>query len=323
MMLPLVSVIIPVYKSRNFLHRCLGSVCSQTLRCIEIITVNDASPDDSLQILRRYAQDDPRIRVVDLPENRGEGGARNAGLEIARGKYIGFVDSDDSIDMNFFSSLVDASENYCLDMAEAPIKCIDTVGVGRELPHATWFWSSLFRSDFLRNNSILFPAMFSCGDDIVFMVRVLMASPNRKKIDNTYYNYHQIPTSASQHLDDRKSEDLISAFSLAFHEIEQSVYSSHLSKIYAQNIFCVFFQHFLTAINQKITATTKYHACEILINLYNNYSCFEDANKFLQHSEPVLLDILKKDDVNILYDFFLTGKHRLAELLRNRIKLRG
>lgn len=322
-MSPMISVIIPVYKSVPFLHRCLDSVCTQTMKSIEIITVNDASPDDSIQILRRYAQDDPRIRVVDLPENRGVGGARNAGLEIARGKYIGFVDSDDSIDMNFFSSLVEASEKFCLDMAEAPIKCIDTVGVGRELPHATWFYSSLFRSDFLRNNSILFPAMFSCAEDIVFMVRVLMASPTRKKISNTYYNYHQIPTSASHNLDDRKSEELISAFLLAFHEIEQRVHSSQLSKMYAKNIFFVFFQHFLTAIDQKITAKTKYHASEILIDLYSNYSCFEDANKFLQHSEPVLLDILKKGDANILANFFLAGKHRLAERLRNRIKLQS
>lgn len=320
-MTPQISIIVPIYNREKYLRRCLHSMYNSRFTNIEIICINDCSSDSSLEILQDCAHRDPRVVIVDLPENRGEGGARNAGLAIAKGKYIGFVDSDDTVDDGFYGTLYAEAENSGADIVEAPIKCIDTVGVGRELPHATWFCSSLFRSDFLRNNSILFPAMFSCGEDIVFMVRVLMASPNRKKINNTYYNYHQIPTSASQHLDDRKSEDLISAFSLAFHEIEQRVYSSQLSEIYAKNIFCVFFQHFLTAIDLKITAKAKYHASDILFNLYSNYSYFEDANKFLQHSEPVLLDILKKDDVNILYNFFLAGKHRLAERLRNRIKL--
>ncbi|MDR3580674.1 MAG: glycosyltransferase [Oryzomonas sp.] len=102
---PLVSVIVPVWNTVRFLPACLDSLVSQTLRDIEIICVNDASTDASLQVLGRYAAEDPRIRVFSHERNLGPGAARNRGIDLARGNYIGFVDSDDLISPDFYQNL--------------------------------------------------------------------------------------------------------------------------------------------------------------------------------------------------------------------------
>lgn len=88
------SIIVPVYNSQEFLHKCLDSLVNQTLHDIEIICIDDGSTDDSLSILREYANADNRVIVI-TQQNSGPSVARNKGLSIAKGKYILFVDSDD------------------------------------------------------------------------------------------------------------------------------------------------------------------------------------------------------------------------------------
>lgn len=103
-MCPLVSVIIPVYKVEPYLRKCVDSVCQSTLKDIEIILVDDGSPDTCGQICDEYALKDDRIRVIHK-ENGGISSARNAGLDIARSDLIGFVDSDDWVDPDMFEFL--------------------------------------------------------------------------------------------------------------------------------------------------------------------------------------------------------------------------
>ena len=93
-MTPSVSVIIPVYNVEKWLRESLDSVCSQTLKNIEIICVNDGSPDHSLDILKEYAAHDERIVIIDK-ENEGVGAARNDGIRAAKGEYVIFLDPDD------------------------------------------------------------------------------------------------------------------------------------------------------------------------------------------------------------------------------------
>ena len=107
---PIVSVLIPVYNVEKYLKKCLDSVVNQTLTDIEIICVNDGSTDGSLKILEEYRSIDSRIKII----NKANGGlpsARNAGLNAAKGRYVGFVDSDDYIEPNMFEKLVDVAEH--------------------------------------------------------------------------------------------------------------------------------------------------------------------------------------------------------------------
>ncbi len=93
--MPKVSVIVPIYNVENYLHQTLDSLTHQTLRDIEILCVNDASPDRSKEIIERFAAQDARVKLIDLPENRGEGLARKAGILASSGDYLMFLDGDD------------------------------------------------------------------------------------------------------------------------------------------------------------------------------------------------------------------------------------
>ena len=113
--LPKVSVIVPVYNVSKFLHRCLDSIINQTLQEIEIIIVNDCSPDPlDDEICKEYATRDGRIIYHKHKKNKGLGGARNTGIKTASGEYIGFVDSDDYIHPDMYKVMYEKAkkDNY-------------------------------------------------------------------------------------------------------------------------------------------------------------------------------------------------------------------
>jgi glycosyltransferase involved in cell wall biosynthesis len=112
---PLISVIIPIYKVEEYLPRCLDSVVSQTYRNLEIILVDDGSPDGCGAICDRYAEKDSRIRVIHQ-ENRGVAAARNAGLDLMTGEYLMFVDPDDWISPDAVGVLYDHMIRYGCDI---------------------------------------------------------------------------------------------------------------------------------------------------------------------------------------------------------------
>lgn len=103
---PLISVIIPCYKVEKYLDRCMRSVINQTYQNIEIILVDDGSPDNTGQMCDKWAEKDPRIKVIHK-QNEGLGFARNSGLDYASGDWIAFVDSDDYIENSMYSKLMD------------------------------------------------------------------------------------------------------------------------------------------------------------------------------------------------------------------------
>ncbi len=110
-----ISVIIPVYNVEKYLPRCLDSIIKNTFGDLEIICVNDGSTDDSLNILTEYAERDDRIIVLNK-ENGGSHSARNAGLAIAKGEYIAFIDADDWIHRSYFEVLMQYAETFGADI---------------------------------------------------------------------------------------------------------------------------------------------------------------------------------------------------------------
>lgn len=117
-MKPQVSIIVPVYNAELYLRECLESIRNQTLRNIEIICVNDGSTDNSLEIIKKYALEDRRIKVINK-KNEGVVSARKAGIQMAKGKYIGYVDSDDWIELNMYELLYNKAEEFQVDMVSA------------------------------------------------------------------------------------------------------------------------------------------------------------------------------------------------------------
>ena len=112
---PLISVIIPIYKVEEYLPRCLDSILRQTYKELEIICVNDGSPDRCLQILESYAAKDPRIKVIDQT-NQGVSAARNNGLSAATGNFVAFIDSDDWIHAKHFELLANCMVHHDADV---------------------------------------------------------------------------------------------------------------------------------------------------------------------------------------------------------------
>lgn len=112
---PVLSIIVPIYKVEKYLNKCIESILNQTFNEYELILVNDGSPDLCLDICRKYEKSDSRVIVIDK-ENGGISSARNVGLDIAKGKYIGFVDSDDWVEKSMYETLISIAEKYNADI---------------------------------------------------------------------------------------------------------------------------------------------------------------------------------------------------------------
>lgn len=114
-MIPKVSIVVPIYGVEKYLNKCIDSLIGQTLQDIEIILVDDGTPDRGGEIAEYYALQDKRIKVIHQ-KNSGLGPARNTGILAAQGDYIGFVDSDDWVDVNMFQHLYDAAKEHRADI---------------------------------------------------------------------------------------------------------------------------------------------------------------------------------------------------------------
>ena len=190
--IPKISVIIPVYNNELYLPKCLESVIKQTLKEIEIICVDDGSDDDSFDILKKYSQEDRRITII-KQENLHSGVARNAGLSVAKGKYLSFLDSDDFFELNMLeemykkilkeesdiiicqcksidleSGLLNEEKlNYSLRLDLIPEKdTFSVLEISNVIFQITqgWAWDKLFRTDFILSNNIKFQNITNTND---------------------------------------------------------------------------------------------------------------------------------------------------------------
>ena len=127
---PLISVIIPVYNTEEYLEDCLNSIIHQSLPDIEIICINDGSTDNSMDVLKKYAYNDRRLRLIDNESNLGASISRNKGLNLAIGEYIVFHDSDDFIDYDAYEKLYNfAKKNEDLDFVIFDVKRFNDEGI--------------------------------------------------------------------------------------------------------------------------------------------------------------------------------------------------
>jgi glycosyltransferase involved in cell wall biosynthesis len=231
---PAVSVVIPVYKVEAYLERCVRSVRDQSLKDLEIILVDDGSPDRSPEMCDAFAAEDDRIRVIHK-ENGGLASARNAGMHMARGEYLFFLDSDDWLEEEGLERLCRTADKYGVDFVryrawrtgwpgcEENIPCrvedvrelegglYDRERIVREVyprllatPQLTLgavvgAWGSLYRLDFLKAHNILFDEKIRFSEDILFSARVVRKAESFYFIDEPgVYHYFYNKTSISK-----------------------------------------------------------------------------------------------------------------------------
>ena len=208
---PKVSIIIPVYNTAFYLKRCLDSVTRQTLRDIEIICVNDASKDDSPAILREYEAQDARITVIEFSENKGAAVARNTAVAAARGEYLGFVDSDDEVDLDFYEKLYGQAVKTGAAIVkgtlmriveERSIKCdyINDRIRNERFNFNYQFTTAIYNAEHIRKAAIDFPAGVPIGEEVAFLIKAVCLAPGVETVDGAFYRYHRRADSANSKL---------------------------------------------------------------------------------------------------------------------------
>lgn len=145
-----VSIIVPVYNAEDYLARCLDSLLDQSMTSFEVILVDDGSTDSSPMICDRYSETDPRFRTIHKP-NGGVSSARNAGLNLAKGEYIMFVDSDDALNEGALEAMVNGSEGEDL-IVGGFVEYLDQIPHRNVQPDSTRAYSSESLSDFFEDN---------------------------------------------------------------------------------------------------------------------------------------------------------------------------
>tara|TARA_Y100000590_G_scaffold201045_1_gene228463 strand:- start:2556 stop:3410 length:855 start_codon:yes stop_codon:yes gene_type:complete len=196
-----VSIVIPVYNVEKYLSKCLDSVCNQTLKDIEIICINDCSQDNSLEVLQKYAEEDSRIKLVDFKENKGVSVARNTGISLATGEYIGFIDSDDYIDFDFYEKLYKLAKKESADICKgSDLTVIDfdnsvyTSDMASDISkNKLNFWcqytTAIFRNSFLKEFKIDFDTRMIICEDLDFNLKSSIFS-NKIVLENTVKYYY-------------------------------------------------------------------------------------------------------------------------------------
>lgn len=214
-----VSVIIPVYNTEKYLRDCLESVINQTLKDIEIICVNDGSTDNSLNILKEYEKKDSRIQITNS-KCHCSGGARNKGLERAKGEYVGFVDADDWIDADYYEKLYKLAKDSDADITATSgvnivknnkIQYVKKVGACAcdnpvdSLPKKSKIVTTtgvscnkIYRLSFLKMNNIHFLELQNPSEDNYFSACAIIMANKIMFLDNTFYFYNSVSSSQTK-----------------------------------------------------------------------------------------------------------------------------
>ena len=234
-----VSVVVPIYNTERYLRRCVDSLLNQTLKEIEVILVDDASPDEAPKICDCYAVRDQRVKVIHKT-NEGLGLARNSGMSIASGEYITFIDSDDYLDLDAFETLYNIAKtkdldicygSFCYDMnsgkqikkfevrentfffGREEVDCflLDMVGpepaFSKEVKYSVSACKAIFRLDVFRKNKLFFSSEKKiASEDFLFHLKLLSKVERIGLLPICYYHYCENGESISHTYTDAKFE---------------------------------------------------------------------------------------------------------------------
>ncbi len=314
-----VSIVLPVYNVEPFIGQCLDSLINQTLKEIEIILINDCSTDSSGKICDEYAAKDNRIVVVHNKKNIRQGLSRNKGIEIAQGEYIGFIDPDDWVDLDFYEKLYSTAKKNKSDIVKTePIKIFSDgskeiqpdlnkqIRKGRKKRMSTFLlftyehWSAIFKREIITKNSVNYPSIRN-GEDIVFLLRTTYYSSSISVISGTYYYYRQHSNSTVNVRGKIYFESILQYFKLYLdfinsHEMDEN----HYNLVFTQGLGAV---------------KVRYKEMDGLSEL-NDY-----RHEYLQKAFDIML-LYKYDPGYILDNFVLEFSllERLSHHLKNLLK---
>ncbi len=252
------SIIMPVYNAEKYLNKCLDSFLKYLTVNDELIIINDCSTDESLKIIKNYQNEnvDKNIVLINNDKNIGAGLSRNKALEIANGKYIGFIDADDYVDKLYFQTMLKLAEKESSDIVVSDISLVENdkeiknniyvnniystkesndINISKEILLGNWACvstcSKLFKKDLIKNNRF----SKKKSDDILFSIFAIIKANKISYCKDNYYYYYQSPDSLTRNINYEKYKDglecLIEAIDLLY---EQNI---TYAQIYAANAY--------------------------------------------------------------------------------------
>lgn len=311
---PKVSVIMPVYNAEQYLERSITSLLNQTCRDIEIICIDDQSSDNSLEILKEFKKQDKRIKVVQREKNGGAAAARNSGLKVAMGEYIGFVDSDDYVDEDFFEKLYDKANQTNADIVVGNThtthdnrisnNLLDEICAVSKFKFSYNWWSAIYNKRIIEKNKILFSEQYPVGEDIVFLKTFLIFVNKYACVYDTFYHYDNRPDSLSYALG-YDSESKIKSYINSYKEIF-AIYNNNIDKL-SEFDYCVAFTDLFNAslywlYNRTTRCDLKREICALIMFLYDNCRFKKIVLKDIITYKKDLYPFLASQDLDGLFD---------------------
>lgn len=309
----MISIIVPVYKAENRIKLCVESVLAQTYEDYELILVDDGSPDASGTICDEYAKTDMRIKVIHK-KNGGASHARNCGIKQARGEYITFLDSDDTLDREFlFKTLEYIGQN---DIYISGIKMVggqqnadyipriaEEISISElyekifvDIPQicVSGPWCKLFKRNIIVDNNIAFNPMLRCGEDTDFNLTYMRFAKSAYVDNHSYYNYYR-----------DNSDSLFSSYNPQYYTDHVHVYDKWLQLIIdlncSEQTIEIFYKEYINAL------------------IGNIHSAFLHNRSKAEKKE--IINILSKDKM-VKFAVKIKGKNFFIKwLLKNRCKI--
>lgn len=337
--MPKVSVVIPIYNVEKFLKRSLDSVCGQTLEDIEIICINDCSTDNSLEILQEYAKNDNRIKIINFEKNLGVSVARNAGIKCANGEYLGFVDSDDYIDLNFYEQLYKKAKEDNFDIVKGNVsryrldgKILKSTELTNLINKNKFYflcdwWSAIYKTTLVIDNKIIFPEECPKAQDIVFLNRCILKCKKLAAENTVFYHYMRRENSLdSCKLPNKYAYSAIKAGEIILNELNDAylaglINDADYTYVYTKKIIGVWVYTYYMTFDLDVK---KY--CSFMILEYYN-KCFKKDlfNQIFEYQS--LLSVMKNNTVEEVCSYLdkypnveLCAKAELLFNLRKNVK---
>ena len=273
-----VSVIVPVYNVEKYIEKCLDSLVNQTLKEIEIIVVNDGSPDNSQKIIDKFVKKYPKIIKSYMKENGGQGSARNLGLKYAQGEYIAFVDSDDYVELDMFEKMYSIAKQDNSDIVICGNNNISLDGKVVGVEKAQLFddtnlsilfgkmavWNKIYKKEILKGIEFRSNCWY---EDFDYTINVLLNNYKISFADAALYNYLIRPGSTMNNSNIDKNLDIL----LAFDEILKYFKNKMNDDIYAKLEFLAIYHIYIASTSRVLLAQDKRKNKIAIVNKFRYY----------------------------------------------------
>lgn len=317
-----VSVIIPVYNAEKYINECITSLLSQTLTSCEFIFVNDGSQDKSQSIIETFQKKDNRIVLINQ-ENQGVSVARNSGIAIAQGEYIGFVDADDYVESNLYEKLIDSSQQCDVVASNfityqdgriliskavfLPNKVYDKAYIQNQIipfciktDDLNSSCNKIFKRELIFENKLLFPKGVAHGEDAQFNLKAFNVAKSVIFIEYAGYHYREVEGSASRNA------------------VEKDYFQKAI-ETYAIDYKTTFNLSLGLAEIEKLKAVRFIHTVMALIHIYFKSTNINVSKRYSIVKKMIHSDILQKA-LHENWDTVIANKNKYSRFILHSIR---